>query len=226
MGEVAYGGRVRAIVAAVVVVVGAFLPMQNTARASVRQSAGLTTALDATHPITYFIAAGSEQTGFRPSDRQLALWALEAWRRSAANALRFEPAAESDAIVRLYWAGRSEGQFGEMQPLVIGGRPGAAVFIRPDMESFGPDIARRASSDSLFRDSIVYLTCLHELGHALGLTHTTDFRDVMYFFGYGGDIGEFFGRYRAQLHARGDIATVSGLSSGDVSQLKARFGLK
>jgi len=31
--------------------------------------------------------------------------ALEAWRRSAANAFRFEPAAESDAIVRLYWAG-------------------------------------------------------------------------------------------------------------------------
>lgn len=225
MGEVAYGGGVRAIVAAVVVVVGAFLPMQNTARASVRQSAG-PTALDATHPITYFIAAGSEQTGFRPSDRQLALWALEAWRRSAGNALRFEPAAESDAIVRLYWAGRSEGQFGEMQPLVIGGRPGAAVFIRPDMESFGPDIARRASSDSLFRDTIVYLTCLHELGHALGLTHTTDFRDVMYFFGYGGDIGEFFGRYRVQLHARGDIATVSGLSTGDVSQLRATYGLK
>jgi len=225
VGEVAYGGGVRAIVSAVVVVLGALLPAQNTARASAPQSPG-PTALDATHPITYFIAAGSEQTGFRPSDRQLALWALEAWRRSAANAFRFEPAAESDAIVRLYWAGRSEGQFGEMQPLVIGGRPGAAVFIRPDMESFGPDIARRALGDSLFRDTIVYLTCLHELGHALGLTHTNDFRDVMYFFGYGGDIGEFFGRYRAQIHARGDIATVSGLSAGDVSQLRARYGLK
>ena len=216
-------GAVRGTVVALAL--GALLGALSTARASAPQSAG-PTALDATHPVSYFIAAGSERTGFRPSDRQLALWAIEAWRRSASNTLRFEPAAESDAIVRLYWAERSEGQFGEMQPLAIGGRPGAAVFIRPDMESFGPDIARRAHGDSLFRDGIVYLTCLHELGHALGLVHTHDFRDVMYFFGYGGDIGEFFGRYRAQLHARGDIATVSGLSAGDVSQLKARYGLK
>jgi hypothetical protein len=207
------------------VALAALLGALTTARASATQSAG-SRALDVTHAVTYFIAAGSEGTGFRPSDRQLAMWALDAWRRSAADVLRFEPAAESDAIIRLYWAGRSEGQFGEMQPLTVGGRPGAAVFIRPDMESFGPDIARRGQADSLFRDSIVYLTCLHELGHALGLVHTRDFRDVMYFFGYGGDIGEFFGRYRAQLHVRDDIATVSGLSTGDVSQLKARYGLK
>jgi hypothetical protein len=213
------GLRAPAIVAAVVAGLGS-----TWLRASAPVQAR--TALDATRPLTYFIAAGSDRTGFRPSDRQLAVWALEAWRRSAANALRFEPAAESDAIVRLYWAERSDGQFGEMQPLVIGGRPGAAVFIRPDMDSFGPDIARRALGDSLFRDGIVYLTCLHELGHALGLAHTHDFRDVMYFFGYGGDVGEFFGRYRAQLHARSDIAAVSGLSPGDVSQLKAVYGLK
>jgi hypothetical protein len=204
---------------------GAILGVFSLARASAPQSAG-PRALDVTHAVTYFIAEGSERTGFRPADRQLAIWALDAWRRSAANALRFEPSVESDAIVRLYWAERSEGQFGEMQPLTVGGRPGAAVFIRPDTESFGPDIARRARGDALFRDSIVYLTCLHELGHALGLVHTRDFQDVMYFFGYGGDIGEFFGRYRAQLHARDDVATASGLSAGDVSQLKARYGLK
>jgi hypothetical protein len=225
VSEVGYGEGVRATLAVVVVALGAFLPAQHIARASATQSAG-PTALDVTHPITFFIAAGDGRTGFRSSDRQLAQWALEAWRRSAGNALRFEPAAESDAIVRLYWAGRSEGQFGEMLPLVVGGRPGAAVFIRPDMESFGPDIAPRALGDSLYRDSIVYLTCLHELGHALGLTHTSDFRDVMYSFGYGGDIGQFFGRYRAQIHIRSDIATVSGLSAEDVSQLRARYGLR
>ena len=59
----------------------------------------------------------------------------------------------------------------------------------------------RARLDALFRDTIVYLTCLHELGHALGLAHTADFADVMYFFGFGGDITEFFGRYRRTLRS-------------------------
>jgi hypothetical protein len=197
----------------------------STARVSTRQLTVLR-PLDATRPITYFIGAGSGRTGFRSSDRQLAVWAFEAWQRNAVNALRFEPASESAALVRIYWAEPAEGQYGEMQPLVVDGRPGAAVFIRPDMDSLGQDIARHAREDALLRESIVYLTCLHELGHALGLAHTRDFRDVMYFFGYGGDVGEFFGRYRAQLHTRNDIAATSGLSHGDVSHLRALYVLK
>jgi predicted Zn-dependent protease len=74
------------------------------------------------------------------------------------------------------------------------------------------------------RDSIVYLTCLHELGHALGLAHTDDFRDIMYFFGYGGDIVAYFTRYRSQLHSRPDIAKVSGLSDADVSRIQTMYG--
>jgi hypothetical protein len=183
----------------------------------------LQTALDAKGPITYFIAVGSEQTGFRQADRQLALWALEAWQRSAAKGLRIEAAPEPAALVRLYWAEPSDGQYGEMRPLSVGGRRGAAVFIRPDMESLGQDIARRAREDALLRDSIVYLTCLHELGHALGLAHTRDFRDIMYFFGYGGDVVEYFGRYRAQLRSRNDIAAASGLSDADVGRIRAMY---
>lgn len=179
--------------------------------------------LDAKSPITYFIADGSGRTGFRASDRQLALWALEAWQRSAAKALRFEPATESTALVRLYWVDANDGQYGEMRPLTVDGRPGAAVFVQPDVESLGEDIAQRARQDVLFRDSIVYLTCLHELGHALGLAHTRDFRDIMYFFGYGGDIVDYFGRYRAQLRVRNDIASVSGVSDADVSRLRAMY---
>jgi hypothetical protein len=47
----------------------------------------------------------------------------------------------------------------------------------------------------------------------------------MYFFGFGGDIPEFFGRYRRQLHDRGDIATTAGISSGDLAQLRALYTL-
>jgi predicted Zn-dependent protease len=179
--------------------------------------------LDAKDPITYFISDGSKQTGYRSPDKELARWALEAWQRSAGTNLRFQPATESSAVVRLYWVEPNDGQYGEMRPLMVGGRRGAAVFIQPDVESLGPDIARGVRADAVLRDSIVYLTCLHEFGHALGLTHTRDFRDIMYYFGYGGDVVEYFGRYRAHLRSRNDIAAVSGLSDADVNRIRMMY---
>jgi hypothetical protein len=181
-------------------------------------------ALETKEPVAYFISDGSGRTGYRSSDQELARWALQAWQRSVGKNLQFQPSTESNAIIRLYWIETGEGQYGEMRPLSLGRRRGAALFIQPDVESLGPDVARNAVSDPLLRDSIVYLTCLHEIGHALGLAHTKDFRDIMYYFGYGGDVVEFFGRYRAQLQSRNDIAKVSGLSDDDVKRIKALYG--
>jgi hypothetical protein len=185
-------------------------------------NASLTTP-ESRDSVTYFIADGKSGSGYRPADRELALWALQAWQRSVGKGIRFAPASESAALVRLYWVEPSGGEFGETQPLMVHGRRGAAVFIRPDVGALGPDLARRATADDLLRDSIVYLTCLHELGHALGLDHTRDFRDIMYYFGYGGDIPAYFARYRAQIDARSDIAKVSGLSDGDVARIRAIY---
>jgi hypothetical protein len=175
--------------------------------------------------VSYFITPpqGDE---VRPGDAELALWALESWQRATDGALTFVPAASAeDALVRVYWAPAAGGQYGEMRPLEVAGRRGAAVYIRPDTAALGEEIAQAAQLDSLFRDTIVYLTCLHELGHALGLVHTAEFEDVMYFFGFGGDIPEFFGRYRRTLRARADIRASPGLSAGDVDQLEALYGL-
>jgi hypothetical protein len=182
--------------------------------------------LDISIPVSYFIADGRGKTGFRAGDSELARWALEAWQRTSGNAIRFESAPESSALVSVYWAEPTEGQYGEMQSVVVGGRIGAAVYVRPDMNSLGPDIARRAARDPLLRDSIVYLTCVHELGHALGLRHTREYADIMYYFGYGGDIANYFGRYRAGLRSRADIAKLSGLSPGDVTRLKALYHIE
>jgi hypothetical protein len=194
-----------------------------TGSAALAQTLRAIEPLDRSGRITYFIADGEPGSQFRPADRDLATWALKAWERSAGGAIRFEPAAERDALVRVYWVPASSGQYGEMRSLAVDGRRGAAVFIRPDTEALGSDIARVARTDGLLRDTVVYLTCLHELGHALGLAHTAEFRDIMYFFGYGGDIPRFFGRYRDQLRTRDDIASVSGLSTDDVTRVRALY---
>jgi Matrixin len=179
--------------------------------------------LGGSDPIGTFVADGDPRERFRASDRQLAQWALDAWRRAAGPALRLTPAPEASARVRLYWAGPQSGQYGEMRSLQVNGQVGAAVFIRPDTSSLGPDIDELAESDQLFRDTVVYLTCVHELGHAFGLEHTADFRDIMYSFQYGGDFVEYFSRYRRQLKSRDDIARVAGMSDADIAKVRALY---
>jgi hypothetical protein len=159
-------------------------------------------------------------TACQAADVQLAEWAFQAWQKAAGGKLKLEKVDQAaTAHIRLHWADSQQGQYGETVPVMVNGVRGAEVYVRPDLSSMGPDIGGAARKDALLRDTIVYLTCLHETGHALGLSHTDAFPDIMFYFGYGGDIPEYFGRYRRRLQTRADIAKNSGLSPQDQTRL-------
>jgi hypothetical protein len=153
------------------------------------------------------------KSGCLPGDPELAGWALEAWQAASAGELTLERTAElSKAQIRVRWATGRDGIFGETRPIVVHGRRGAEVYVLPSVVPPG-------ETDRLLRDAIVYLTVLHETGHALGLPHTAAFADIMYSFQYGGDIPEYFTRYRRLLSSRADIRAHSGISAADRKRL-------
>jgi hypothetical protein len=151
------------------------------------------------------------QIGCHKGDSELAEWALDAWQEASGGKLSFEKSSNLDkAQIRIHWANGNSGLYGEAQPILVDGIRGAEVYVLPPAEM---------PSDPLLRDTIVYLTCLHETGHALGLVHTAAFADIMYSFQYGGDIPEYFGRYRRLLNSRSDIRKHSGMSADDRKHL-------
>lgn len=143
------------------------------------------------------------------------MWALEAWQNASDRALEFQRVKDREhARIRVLWASAEQGMYGEARTIVVEGRRGAEVYVRP--------APLQANDDKLLRDAIVYLTCLHETGHALGLPHTAAFEDIMYSFQYGGDIQEYFGRYRRRVVSRADIRQNSGMSDADRARLRER----
>lgn len=140
-------------------------------------------------------------------DEDLARWAFQAWQAASGGRLHLVETKDRDkALIRLIWATEEQGLYGETVPIQVGNRRGAQIFVHDTVEGI---------KDDLLRATIVYLTCLHESGHALGLRHTAEFADIMYSFQYGGDIPEYFGRYRRKLAGREDIRRNSGISPAD-----------
>ena len=186
------------------------------------------TAAPGAETYTYWIQPCAQEVAAHSAcdaeDPELARWALDAWQQAAGRGLRFIPAnGENDARIRLYWLGERPQLYGETMPLLVNGKRGAAIEVHPDLSQLGPRIAAVGQNDRLFRDTVVYLTCLHEAGHAIGLTHTVNFEDIMYSFQYGGDILEYFARYRRKLQGRAGIHGHSGISEADRAEVRKLY---
>ena len=156
-------------------------------------------------------------SGCKRDDPELAQWAMEAWEKASGGVLRLVKTEDRDqALIRLHWVTGGQGLYGETRSIDVDGVRGSEVYILPTVVPPG-------EKDELLRDAIVYLTCLHETGHALGLEHTAVFADIMYSFQYGGDIPEYFGRYRRLLRSRSDIHKQLGMSAEDRTRVAERY---
>lgn len=180
--------------------------------------ASMAAALPAAEEYSYWIDGCTPQlaqvSGCQEGDTELARWAFETWQRETSGSLVFHRSGtEQHARLRLHWASGNSSLYGETRPVFVDGREGAVIYVLPDTSPLG-------RADPLMRDAIVYLTCLHESGHALGLKHTDAFADIMYSFAYGGDITAYFNRYRTLLKSRADIPAHSGISEADRAAIR------
>jgi predicted Zn-dependent protease len=117
----------------------------------------------------------------------------------------------ADASIRVRFA-RSRGEYGETRPQVD---PRTGTILKADVVI----TTDTGGDDPITQRIVLYLTALHELGHALGLRHTDDFSDIMYSFRRPDDGEMYFAAYRRRLRSPDDIGSsaASGLSLNDLA---------
>jgi hypothetical protein len=140
--------------------------------------------------------------------------ALQMWVEAAAGRLAFtRTSRQHEATLRVRFVTNGAGLYG-----------GTAAHVDPETRAIAAAdvmIAADAGTNPLERHIIIYLTALHEFGHALGLQHTDDFTSIMYQFSRPGDGERYFTGYRARLQSADDIgsASATGLSAKDIATL-------
>jgi len=123
----------------------------------------------------------------------------------------------ANAGIRVRFA-RSRGEYGETRPRLD---PGTSTIRSADVVI----TTDTGGDDPMTQRIVLYLTALHELGHALGLRHTDNFSDIMYSFRRPDDGDRYFAAYRQRLRSPDDIGSTAatGLSPNDFAAARELY---
>lgn len=135
-------------------------------------------------PITVYIDEQNIPPHYSPSYAATVVRATEYWENGGNGKLGYTPVFEfvnaSDADIHIMWVenmedvtGAEEGVAGFCRPMIANGR-----YIHADIVLEVGDY--RGFSWQQYGDANMEQLVTHELGHALGLGHSNDPRDIMY----------------------------------------------
>jgi|SRR5262249_13478580 len=143
--------------------------------------------------------------------------AMKNWSDASGGRLTLVRApTRADASIRIFFVS-SNSLYGEAAPRVD---PRTGFIAQADVA-----INSAVPDDPLDARIIVYLTALHELGHAIGLPHSDTFSAIMYRFRRPDDGERYFGAYRKKIRIADDVGSTSatGLDPEDTATLRRLY---
>src|SRR5262249_49207099 len=143
--------------------------------------------------------------------------AMKTWSDASNGELTLVRAStRADAAIRILFV-QSDTNYGEAAPRVD---PASGFIVRADVA-----INAAVPDDPMDARIIVYLTALHELGHALGLAHSDTFSAIMYRFRRPDDGARYFGADRSKVRSPDDVGSTraTGLDVEDVAALRRLY---